>query len=159
MNNLSTPNPEPFSWAERLARGQIGRKFNHIFNLQFKKNISPFYNLFDLFCKPGYNVLTKIFITWNHMADEAPKKKERRPQAAKRHLQSLKRNAINRAYKSKIKTRIKALQDSLTKQDGQQAQETLKEVYSLMDKGVKKGIIKKNKASRTKSRLATKVTA
>jgi small subunit ribosomal protein S20 len=93
------------------------------------------------------------------MADEPQKKKERRPTAQKRHLQSLKRNARNRAYKSKIKTRIKALQEALGNKDNTKAELELKEVYSLMDKGVKKGIIKPNKASRTKSRLATKVPA
>jgi len=104
-------------------------------------------------------VVLKNSIIEGHMAEEAPKKKERRPQAAKRHLQSLKRNAINRAYKSKIKTQIKTLEEKLSKQDTEAAKTALNEVYSLVDKGVKKGIIKKNKASRTKARLSVKLAA
>lgn len=91
------------------------------------------------------------------MAEEPPKQKQKRPTAAKRHLQSLKRNARNRAYKSRIKTGIRSLQECIEGKDLPKAQEKLKEIYSLMDKGVKKGIVKKNKASRTKSRLALRL--
>lgn len=88
---------------------------------------------------------------------EAPK--ERRPQALKRDLQSKKRRTQNRAEKSRIKTAIRQLDELKAKGDVEKVKESLNEVYSLLDKSVKKGVFKQNKASRTKSRLAARVLA
>jgi len=44
----------------------------------------------------------------------------------------------------------------VAKKDEAQIKDTLSAVYGMMDRGVKKGIFKQNKASRTKSRLAAK---
>ncbi len=80
-------------------------------------------------------------------------KKTKRPSALKRHIQSEKRRLRNKNFKSKIATSIKALEKSIkTAEDAGK----LQEVYSLADKGVKKGIFKANKAARIKSRMTKK---
>ncbi len=71
--------------------------------------------------------------------------------AIKRHRQSLKRRAMNRARKGELKTWIKKVR---TAQDKATAQEAYKKVVSLLDKLATKGIIHKNKASNQKSKLA-----
>ncbi len=71
--------------------------------------------------------------------------------AVKRHKQSLKRRAINRARKSELKTWIKKVR---TAQDKETAKAAYNKVVSLLDKLATKGIIHKNKASNQKSRLA-----
>lgn len=71
--------------------------------------------------------------------------------AIKRHRQSLKRRAMNRARKSELKTWIKKVR---TATDKATAQEAYRKVVSLLDKLAAKGIIHKNKASNQKSRLA-----
>jgi small subunit ribosomal protein S20 len=81
------------------------------------------------------------------------KAKAKKPTALKRDQQSIKRNLLNRSFKSKVTTTVRAFEDSISKKDAAGAQEKLKAVYSLMDKGVKKGIFKQNKAGRVKSRL------
>jgi small subunit ribosomal protein S20 len=81
------------------------------------------------------------------------KAKQRRPTALKRDLQSQKRNLNNRSFKAKVNTAVRSLQESISKKDSAVTKTKLNEVYSLMDKGVKKGIFKMNKANRVKSRL------
>jgi len=80
-------------------------------------------------------------------------KKQRRPSALKRNIQSLKRNARNRSFKAKVSTAIRALQESVSQKDAAGVKTKLNSIYSLMDKGVKKKIYKLNKANRVKSRL------
>jgi small subunit ribosomal protein S20 len=80
--------------------------------------------------------------------------KEKRPTALKRNLQSEKRRIANRSFKATVQTAIRGFKDSLSKKDQAAAKDQLQTVYSLMDKGVKSGIFKLNKASRTKSRLS-----
>jgi len=90
------------------------------------------------------------------MADEKEKKKakEKRPTALKRDLQSEKRRLANRSYKAEVNTAIRILKESVSKKDQTASKAHLSAVFSLMDKGVKTGVFKLNKASRTKSRLA-----
>ena len=91
------------------------------------------------------------------MAEEkkdGPKKK--RPQAIKRDIQSEKKRLHNRSYKAKVGTAIKDLQTAIDKKEPT-SKERLQTVYSLMDKGVKTGMFKANKAARTKSRLTQRV--
>lgn len=71
--------------------------------------------------------------------------------AIKRHKQSLKRRAMNRAKKSELKTWIKKVR---TAKDKITAREAYNKVVSLLDKLSTKGIIHKNKASNQKSKLA-----
>ena len=87
---------------------------------------------------------------------EDKNKKERRPQAQKRDIQNKKRRLMNKAFLSEVKTGIRHFEESLAKGDAAAVKSNLNEVYSLMDKGVKRGSFKINKASRTKARLAVK---
>jgi len=90
---------------------------------------------------------------------EEAKKKPKRSTAKKREIQNVKRKMENRVLKSKVRTTIRYFEDALKKNDKSLINETLKAVYSMMDKGVKKGIFKLNKASRTKSRLTARAHA
>ncbi len=81
------------------------------------------------------------------------KAKQKRPTALKRDLQSQKRNLKNRSFKAKVSSAVRSFQESISQKDSGAAKTKLNGVYSLMDKGVKKGIFKTNKANRVKSRL------
>ena len=89
--------------------------------------------------------------------DKKPKAKTKKPTALKRDEQSIKRNLRNRSFKSKVTTAMRTLEDAISKKDSPSAKAKLSDVYSLMDKGVKKGIYKANKAGRVKSRLDARV--
>jgi small subunit ribosomal protein S20 len=73
--------------------------------------------------------------------------------AEKRDRQNIKRRAINRNNRSKLRTQIKKLRTALAGADQQQSQELLNPTVSIIDKAVNKGIIHKNTAARYKSRL------
>ena|ERR1700733_2162009 len=79
--------------------------------------------------------------------------KVKRPSAQKRVLQSEKHRLRNKSFKSNVRSVVRKFHESLDKNNPTEAKHLLKEVYSLMDKGVKNGIFKLNKANRTKSRL------
>ena len=94
------------------------------------------------------------------MAEEkkaAEKKVEKVPTAKKRDKQNEKARLRNRSFKAKVRTALRAFDDAVTKGDKAVMQKSLSEVFSLMDKGVKTGCFKLNKASRTKSRLTSKL--
>ncbi len=93
------------------------------------------------------------------MADEKEKKKTKRPTALKRDIQSEKHRLINKTFKSRVRSAVREFETALTARDQSSLRTTLNEVYSLMDKGVKRGIYKPNKANRTKARMAAKVAA
>jgi small subunit ribosomal protein S20 len=83
--------------------------------------------------------------------------KTRQPSALKRDLQSEKRRLRNRSYRANVLTSIRSLESSIEKKEDVSAIKTkLNDLYSLMDKGVKRGVFKPQKAARTKSRLATR---
>lgn len=83
-----------------------------------------------------------------------PEKKVKRPTALKRDMQNEKRHERNKAFKSQVKTAIRSLKETEGSKNEELLKEKLSTVYSLMDKGVKRGVFKPNKASRTKSRLS-----
>ena len=91
------------------------------------------------------------------MANEKEEvKKVKRPTAEKRDIQNEKKRLRNKAFKSKVRTAIRNFEEILPKGEAEAIKEKLNAVYSMMDKGVKKGVFKINKASRTKSRLAAR---
>ena len=77
--------------------------------------------------------------------------------ALKRVRQNVKRNEINRANRSKLRTQIKKLRGALAHSDKSASTELLNPTVSLIDKAVNKGIIHKNTAARYKSRLTKHV--
>ncbi|WP_026389787.1 30S ribosomal protein S20 [[Acholeplasma] multilocale] len=70
----------------------------------------------------------------------------------KRVLTNEKSRLANKAFKSEIKTAIKKASIA-KKEEAANAAELVTTAVSLIDKGVKKGILKMNKAAREKSRL------
>ena len=90
------------------------------------------------------------------MAEEKAKVKKI-SSAKKRDKQSLKKRGANRSFKAKVGTAVRAYEASLQNADKVDAKAKLSAVYSLMDKGVKTGKFKLNKAARTKSRLSSRL--
>ncbi|MEX1012608.1 MAG: 30S ribosomal protein S20 [Waddliaceae bacterium] len=87
------------------------------------------------------------------MAKESEKKKKI-PTAKKRDIQNEKRRLQNKMFKSKVRTAVRNFEQAVRKNEN--VNESLALVYSMMDKGVKRGIFKQNKCSRVKSRLVAK---
>ena len=87
------------------------------------------------------------------MAKEEAKRKKC-PTAEKRMKQNLKQRALTRSFKSSVRTAINAFEKALSTGEKSKVQATLSTVYSLMDKGVKRGVYKKNKAARVKSNVS-----
>lgn len=74
--------------------------------------------------------------------------------SAKKALRkSQKRRLRNLERKEKIKSKIKEFL-ALVKEKKPEAKDMLSEIYKLLDKAVKVGLIKKNTAARKKSKLA-----
>lgn len=75
--------------------------------------------------------------------------------AAKKHLrQSTKRRTRNLAVKTNLKENIKNFRGLVLNKKISEAKIQLQKCYKFLDKAVKYGVIKKNNASRRKSRLA-----
>ena len=85
------------------------------------------------------------------MAEEVKKKK--RPTALKRVIQDQKKCLQNKMRKSSLRTAVRKLKEVITNKEEKEIQAKLKLVYKELDKGVKNGILKKNTATRSKSRL------
>ncbi len=88
--------------------------------------------------------------------EKKEEKKVKRPTPIKRDLQNKKKRLENRSFKSKVRSAIRQFDDSLAKGDAEAIKTSLNAVYSLMDKGIKTNVFKKNTVSRTKSRLAAR---
>ena len=90
--------------------------------------------------------------------DKKKEAKVKRPSALKRDMQNEKRCLRNRSYRAKVSTAIRGFEKALTQKESEDAiKSKLNVIFSLMDKGVKTGCYKLNKAARTKSRLASKL--
>jgi small subunit ribosomal protein S20 len=77
--------------------------------------------------------------------------------AIKRARQNVKRNAINRSNRGRLRTQIKKLRSAIAGHDKDASGELLGATVSVIDKAVNKGIIHKNTAARYKSRLTKHV--
>jgi len=73
--------------------------------------------------------------------------------AKKAARQAKSRKKLNDAYKNKIKALVKQARALVLANKLQEAKKLLPEIYSAYDKAAKVGVIKKNNASRHKSRL------
>jgi len=73
--------------------------------------------------------------------------------AKKAARQSLKRKEQNLVYKNKIKNIVKEAKLLVSQKKNNEALKLLPDIYAILDKAAKVGVIKKNKASRSKSRL------
>ena len=79
--------------------------------------------------------------------------------AIKRHKQSLKRAAINRAARTRVKNAVKAVRAAVTAGDKAQASTALSAAAAVLAKAARKGSIHWKKAARKVSRLARAVNA
>jgi small subunit ribosomal protein S20 len=77
--------------------------------------------------------------------------------AKKRIRQTVKRTAVNRARSSRIRTYIKKVEQALASGDHEAAEGALRVAEPEIRRGVGKGVLKLNTASRRISRLARKV--
>ena len=95
---------------------------------------------------------------YGRIKKEAEKKKAGKiTSAKKRDKQGAKRRASNRGFKATVRTAVRSYEDALAKNDKAAIKKELDQVYSLVDKGVKTGRYKVNKAARTKSRHSARV--
>ena len=78
-------------------------------------------------------------------------------QSAKRARQSEKRRQHNVALRSRMRTAIKAVLKAVNDGDAAQAASLYKETVPQIDTMVSKGLVHKNKAARTKSRLNARI--
>ncbi len=79
--------------------------------------------------------------------------------ALKRARQTVTRTEVNRSNRSQVRTSLRALREALAKGDAQSAQEQYRATVSTLDKGVNKGVLHSNTASRYKSRLNARLKA
>ena len=80
-------------------------------------------------------------------------------QAKKRARQIERRTEVNKARRSRIRTYLKKVDEALESGDKGIAQQALKVVQPELMRGVSKGIMHKNTASRKMSRLSSRVNA
>jgi len=75
--------------------------------------------------------------------------------SAKKALrQNVKRRVRNLVYKKKMKAIIKEARVLVLEKKIEEVKKLLPQVYKILDKAAKVGVIKKNNASRKKSRIA-----
>ena len=75
--------------------------------------------------------------------------------SAKKALRgSLVKKAMNDRNKKNIKESVKKIEKLVKEKNKKEAKKLLSEAYSIIDKAAKRGIIKKNTASRKKARLS-----
>ena len=75
--------------------------------------------------------------------------------SAKKALrQSSRRKNRNIQQRKKIKTLIKKVKDLVSQKKVEEAKKSLSQIYKLLDKAAKTGLIKKNMAARKKARIS-----
>ena len=79
--------------------------------------------------------------------------------AIKRIRRTERQSTVNRRNRARLRTQVKSLMGPIESGSAEDAQKALPATVSSIDRAVQKGIIKKNKGSRMKSRLTRKVNA
>jgi small subunit ribosomal protein S20 len=79
--------------------------------------------------------------------------------ALKRVRQTERRTDYNRKNKSRLRHQIRSMRRAITAKDAGAAANLLPGTFSLIDRAVKTGVIKKNTAARYKSKLHLRVKA
>lgn len=77
--------------------------------------------------------------------------------AIKRIRQTKRQSNVNRRNRARLRTQVKKLTGAIAGSNAETAQNVLPATVGSIDRAVQKGVIKKNKASRMKSRLTRKV--
>lgn len=81
------------------------------------------------------------------------------PQSKKRARQSVARTDVNKARRSRIRTYIRKVEEAIEAGDQAVALAALRAAQPELMRGVTKGVVHKNTASRKMSRLAARVKA
>lgn len=79
--------------------------------------------------------------------------------ALKRARQTEKRTLVNRANKSRLRSALRGLRESIAAGDRNAAETNFRATVSVIDKAIQKGTIHKNTAARYKSRLSARLKA
>jgi len=79
------------------------------------------------------------------------------PQAKKRARQADRRAAVNKTRRSRIRTYLRKVEEAIESGDQAAAKEALRLAQPELMRGVTKGIVHKNTASRKVSRLSARV--
>ncbi len=75
----------------------------------------------------------------------------------KRARQTETRTAVNRTNRTKMRSSLRAMRETLAAGDAKAAGEQYRKTVSVLDKSVQKGVLHDNTASRYKSRLNARV--
>lgn len=81
------------------------------------------------------------------------------PQSQKRARQIERRTAVNKARRSRIRTFLRKVEEAIASGNADVAREALQQAQPELMRGVTKGVVHKNTASRKISRLAARVKA
>lgn len=81
------------------------------------------------------------------------------PQSKKRARQNEKRFAVNKARRSRIRTYLRQVEEAIALGDKDAATKALRAAQPELMRGVTKGVMHKNTASRKMSRLSARVNA
>jgi small subunit ribosomal protein S20 len=79
------------------------------------------------------------------------------PQSKKRARQAERRYAVNKARRSRIRTFLRKVEEAIASGDKDAAAAALKAAQPELMRGVTKGVVHKNTASRKMSRLSLRV--
>ncbi len=79
--------------------------------------------------------------------------------ALKRARQTETKTTRNRANKSRLRGALRSLREAIAKGEKTAVQSAYRATVSVVDKGVQKGVLHKNTASRYKARLSARVKA
>ena len=78
-------------------------------------------------------------------------------QARKRIRQTVKRTERNKARRSRIRTYVKLANEAIAGGNAEAAMAALRDAQSELDRGVTKGVVRRNTASRTVARLNARI--
>ena len=77
--------------------------------------------------------------------------------AEKRHRQTVRRTAVNRARESRIRTYVKKVETALSAGDKEAARAAFGLAAPEMQRGITKGVLHKNTVARKLSRLSARI--
>jgi small subunit ribosomal protein S20 len=81
------------------------------------------------------------------------------PQSKKRARQIERQTAVNKARRSRIRTFLRKVEEAIASGDAAAARDALQSAQPELMRGVTKGVVHKNTASRKISRLSSRVKA
>jgi small subunit ribosomal protein S20 len=82
------------------------------------------------------------------------KVKKRKKSVLKRAAQSIKRAAVNRSNRTRVRSVMKSMRAAIQSGDAAAARNLLSPTIAAIDRAVTKGVLEKNTANRYKSRLS-----